>query len=391
MASDTPTPVDSPARADRRRVAAGGGAGANPVLVSHACQLAEAACRLSRCAGSAVALSGARQRALHVLLRRSGAADWHARQAGATACNFHGAPAKIPAEMHAAPLAPRLLTRADTAGMPRAARLRMRLGCADAGRPTQINADQRVFFLLPFPSPMPQCHNATMPQCHNATMPQCQNARMPHSSLQMPSLSIIAIPSFAVRQSKSFDGRRGCPLTTSKMGRSDHPRSNTLSLRCRCSLCAPLLRSAPALLRSFDAPLCGIGTATEAERTAFACPPPRPWLLAPHGNTSPFSVLISIHHHPPPSSLHSILFTLPPSSSSLSDVALRAHDDHHHHRPPPIPLARSTTTNNNTDSHSAYHTAQHTTNSYISILVSFVFAASLHFAHPASFHPQHRT
>ncbi len=227
MASVTPTPVDSQARADRRRVAAGGGAGANPVLVSHACQLAEAACRLSSCAGSAVALSGARQRALHVLLRRrSGAADWHARQAGATACNFHGAPAKIPAEMHAAPLAPRLLTRADTAGMPRAARLRMRLGCADAGRPTQINADQRVFSR--FLSPMPQCHNA----------------RMPHLSLQMPSLSIIAIPSFAVRQSNSFDGRRGCPLTTSKMGRSDHPRSkNTVAALPLLSL-----RSAPAFL-----------------------------------------------------------------------------------------------------------------------------------------------
>ncbi|ETS59801.1 hypothetical protein PaG_06328 [Moesziomyces aphidis] len=67
------------------------------------------------------------------------------------------------AEMHAAPLAPRLLTRADTAGMPRAARLRMRLGCADEGRPMQINADQRVFFSLPLA-------NATMPQCQNATL-----------------------------------------------------------------------------------------------------------------------------------------------------------------------------------------------------------------------------
>lgn len=69
-------------------------------------------------------------------------------------------------------------------------------GCTSAHAPRlrrrgQTNADQRVFFLLPFPSPMPQCRNATL------------------SSLQMPSLSIIAIPSFAVRQSKKARRAQG--------------------------------------------------------------------------------------------------------------------------------------------------------------------------------------
>ncbi len=110
-----------------------------------------------------------------------------------------------------------------------AARLRMRLGCADAGRPTQINACFSCF-----PSPR-QCHNAAMPHSPACRCQVCRSS----PSLPLPYVS-----------QKRLDGRRGCcPLTTSKMGRSDHPRSNTLSLRCRCALCSPLLRSfAPLLL-----------------------------------------------------------------------------------------------------------------------------------------------
>ncbi len=147
------------------------------------------------------------------------------------------------------------------------------------------------------------------------------------------------------------------------------------------------LRSAGLLCRC--CPLC---LAASLPDSALHALPFALWLLVPDGNAPPFSILISIHHHPPPSSLHSILSILPLLFTSFG----RGFESTRRSPPPPTPSHPScpvdNNNNNNTNSsHSAYHTPQHTTNSYISILVSFVFAASLHLAHPASFHPQHRT